>query len=82
MSSHLDMLHNSPNAVGIAWDHGNAFWKLYLNTDDCQGLYQRAIDAGSESVAAPVRLEQWPVTVAFIKDPDGYQIEILQHHAQ
>ncbi|MBN8614552.1 MAG: hypothetical protein J0L92_28385 [Deltaproteobacteria bacterium] len=24
--SHLDMLHNSPNAVGIAWDHDNAFW--------------------------------------------------------
>ena len=25
-ASHLDMLHNSPNAVGIAWDHDNAFW--------------------------------------------------------
>lgn len=24
--SHLDMLHNSPNAAGIAWDHDNAFW--------------------------------------------------------
>lgn len=24
--SHLDMLHNSPNAVGIAWDSGNAYW--------------------------------------------------------
>ncbi|MFO0749997.1 MAG: hypothetical protein U1F43_30655 [Myxococcota bacterium] len=24
--SHLDMLHDSPDAVGIAWDHGNAFW--------------------------------------------------------
>lgn len=26
--SHLDMLHHSPNAVGIAWDSGNAFWVL------------------------------------------------------
>lgn len=25
-ASHYDMLHNSPNSVGIAWDHGNAFW--------------------------------------------------------
>mgnify|MGYP000039712968 CR=1 FL=1 len=25
-SSHLDMLHNSPNASGIAWETGNAFW--------------------------------------------------------
>jgi len=25
-ASHLDMLHNSPNAVGIAWESGNAYW--------------------------------------------------------
>ena len=37
--------------------------------------------AGSESIAAPKRLAEWPVTAAFIKDPDGYQIEILEHHA-
>ncbi len=24
--SHLDMLHNSPNGVGIAWESGNKFW--------------------------------------------------------
>ena len=25
-SGHLDMLHNSPNGMGIAWDSGNAYW--------------------------------------------------------
>jgi sugar lactone lactonase YvrE len=25
-SSHLDMLHNTPNGMGIAWDRGNAYW--------------------------------------------------------
>ena len=25
-ASHLDMLHNSPNAVGIAWDRDNVYW--------------------------------------------------------
>lgn len=25
-ASHLDMLHNSPNSVGIAWEQGNAYW--------------------------------------------------------
>src|SRR5690606_38485909 len=25
-ASHLDMLHNSPNGVGIAWDHDNVYW--------------------------------------------------------
>ena len=62
--------------------HGNAFWKLYLDTDDCEGLYQRAVDAGCESISPPTRLEEWPVTAAFIQDPDGYQVEILQHHGE
>lgn len=25
-ASHYDMLHNSPNGVGIAWETGNAYW--------------------------------------------------------
>jgi DNA-binding beta-propeller fold protein YncE len=25
-ADHLDMLHNSPNSVGIAWESGNVFW--------------------------------------------------------
>ena len=61
-------------------DHGNGFWKLYLDTDDCEGLYKRCIDAGAESVSEPERLEHWPVTAAFVKDPDGYLVEMLQTH--
>ena len=25
-ASHYDMMHNSPNAQGIAWDHDNVYW--------------------------------------------------------
>jgi catechol 2,3-dioxygenase-like lactoylglutathione lyase family enzyme len=63
-------------------DHGNALWKFYINTDDCTGLYQRCMDAGIESILEPTRLEDWPVTVAFVQDPDGYQVELVQHHAE
>ncbi len=80
----------SGHRIQLAWhhdhegpiEHGNAFWKLYLDTDDCQGLYQRCVDAGAESISEPTRLEEWPVTAAFVRDPDGYQVEILQHHAE
>ncbi|MDG2472878.1 MAG: VOC family protein [Pseudomonadales bacterium] len=63
-------------------DHGNALWKFYINTDDCEGLYQRCMEQGVESISAPVRLDGWPVTAAFVADPDGYQVEILEHHAE
>ena len=72
--------------IQLAWQrnqegpivHGNGFWKLYLQSDDCRALYQRAIDAGAESVTEPVQLEEWPVIAAFVKDPDGYLVEILE----
>ena len=61
-------------------DMGTAMWKLYVNTDNCQRIYDRAIAAGCESVTPPARLDRWPVTVAFIKDFDGYLIEFVEYH--
>lgn len=61
-------------------DMGNAIWKLYVNTDDCTGLYDKAVSAGCESVSAPSRLERWPVTIAFVKDFDGYLVEFVEYH--
>ena len=61
-------------------DMGTAVWKLYVDTDDCQAVYDKAIVAGCESVTPPQQLDRWPVTIAFIKDPDGYLIEFVQNH--
>jgi lactoylglutathione lyase len=61
-------------------DMGSAMWKLYVNTDNCQALYDKAIAAGAESVTPPSRLERWPVTMAYIKDFDGYLVELLEYH--
>ncbi len=69
--------HDVPGPI----EHGNALWKFYVNTDDCEGLYSRCMAAGAESITAPVRLDAWPVTVAMISDPDGYKIEFVQQHA-
>jgi len=61
-------------------DMGNAMWKLYVDTDDCQAVYDKAIVAGCESVTPPTQLDRWPVTVAFVKDFDGYLIEFVEEH--
>ena len=61
-------------------DMGTAMWKIYVNTSDCQRVYDRAIAAGCESVTEPVKLDRWPVTVAFVKDFDDYLIEFVEHH--
>ncbi len=59
-------------------DMGNAVWKLYVYTDDCQGVYDRAIAAGYASISPPTKLDRWPTTIAFVADPDGYQVELVQ----
>ena len=59
-------------------DMGNAFWKLYVNTDDVESTYRAALDAGATTVLEPQRLDRWPVTIAFVADPDGYQVELVQ----
>jgi lactoylglutathione lyase len=64
---------------GTTVDMGTALWKLYVNTDDCQALYDKAIAAGCESVSPPTKLDRWPVTMAYVKDFDGYLVELIEY---
>jgi lactoylglutathione lyase len=66
------------NAAPIAM--GTAMWKLYVDTDDCEALHARAVEAGYTSTMAPMKLDRWPVTIAFLADPDGYQVELVERH--
>jgi lactoylglutathione lyase len=62
-------------------DMGTSMWKLYVNTDDVHAAHDAAVAAGHTSVMAPLALDRWPVTVAFVADPDGYQVELVERHA-
>ncbi|MBX7160779.1 MAG: VOC family protein [Acidimicrobiia bacterium] len=61
-------------------EHGFALWKTYMNVDDCAAVHDRVVAAGFVSTMAPTRLDRWPVTVAFVEDPDGYTIELIERH--
>jgi lactoylglutathione lyase len=63
-------------------DHGFALWKIYMNVDDCAAAHARAVEAGCESTMTPTRLDRWPVTVAFVNDPDGYSVELVERHVR
>ena len=76
--SRMQLAQQKDNDAPI--EMGTAMWKLYINTSDCQAVYDRAVGAGCESVSAPMKLDRWPVTVAFVKDFDGYLIEFVEHH--
>ena len=87
----LEAVHQSPQGgsrIQLAqWldhegpiDMGSAMWKIYVNTSDVQAVFDRCVADGCEVVSAPERLDRWPVTVAFVKDPDGYLLELIEYH--
>ena len=60
-------------------NHGDALYKMYIYTDNVQAAYDAAMAfGGCTSKMAPQYLDEWKVTLAFITDPDGYTVEIVQ----
>jgi lactoylglutathione lyase len=60
-------------------DHGFALWKIYFNVDDAMAVHDKAVEWGCESDMVPEKLERWPVIVGFVKDPDGYLVELVEY---
>ncbi len=60
------------------FDLGTGFWKLYVNTRDIATVFERAVTQGAAVDSPPERLDRWPVTVGFVRDPDGYLVELVQ----
>jgi lactoylglutathione lyase len=60
------------------FDLGTAFWKLYVNTRDVATVFERAVAHGAAVDSPPARLNRWPVTVGFVRDPDGYLVELVE----
>jgi lactoylglutathione lyase len=59
---------------------GTAMWKLYVDTDDCRALHVKAVGVGARSILDPIEPDRWPVTISFLADPDGYQVELVERH--
>jgi catechol 2,3-dioxygenase-like lactoylglutathione lyase family enzyme len=60
------------------FDLGTAFWKLYVNTRDVATVFERAVAWGASVDTPPSRLDRWPVIVGFVRDPDGYLVELVE----
>ena len=58
----------------------SGIWKVFLFVDDAPGLHEQAVASGAESVMMPTYLEQFDITIAMVRDPDGYLLELGQRH--
>lgn len=60
------------------YDHGNAFGHLCLEVDDVYQTCQMIEEKGGEITRAPGPLKGGSSIIAFFKDPNGYQIELVE----
>ena len=63
------------------YEKGEGFGHIAIHTDEGQELqeaYDKAVEAGGEDYRPP---EECPGNYAFVKDPEGYEVEILARSA-
>lgn len=63
------------------YEKGEGFGHIAIHTDEDQSLqeaYDQAVEAGGEDYRPP---EECPGNYAFVKDPEGYEVEILARSA-
>lgn len=59
---------------------GHSYKHICIGTNNIQAAFDRAIKNGATIVQAPYKPPYSPVQTSFVKDLDGYTIEIMQDH--
>jgi lactoylglutathione lyase len=59
------------------YDIGNAFGHLAIEVDDVYRAAERIREMGGDIIREPGPMNAGTTIIAFVKDPDGYEIELL-----
>ena len=59
------------------YDKGNGFGHLAIEVDDVYAAAQRIRELGGEILREPGPMNAGTTIIAFVKDPAGYEIELL-----
>jgi lactoylglutathione lyase len=71
----LELTYN----YGVAsYEQGTAFGHLALGVPDVAGACQRIKDAGGKVTREAGPVKGGMTVIAFVEDPDGYKIELIQ----
>lgn len=61
-----------------AYDLGNAFGHIALGTNDIKGACDGVRAMGGKVVREPGPMKHGTTVIAFVEDPNGYKIELIQ----
>lgn len=61
-----------------SYEHGEAFGHLAIGVADIYGTCERIAAAGGDVYRAPGPVKGGKTVIAFVRDPDGYAIELIE----
>lgn len=74
-SATIELTHNWDTD---SYDHGNAFGHMALGCEDIYAACEKIKSLGGNISREPGPMKGGTTHIAFIKDPDGYPIELIQ----
>jgi len=63
------------------YDLGSAYGHIAIGVEYCEQACAEIVARGGEITYGPATMEGLNETIAFVKDPDGYQIELVERPA-
>jgi len=61
-----------------AYELGDAYGHIAIGVDDIEGVCQKIRAAGGIITREPGPMKHGTTVLAFVKDPDGYKIELIE----
>ena len=71
----LELTHNWDTS---SYTLGDAFGHVAIGTDDIHATVERIRAAGGKVVREPGPMKHGTTVIAFVEDPNGYRIELIQ----
>ena len=71
----IELTHNWDTG---SYDPGTGFGHLALGVADIHGACAKLAEEGAKIVRPPGPMKHGSTVIAFVEDPDGYRIELLQ----
>lgn len=64
------------------YEHGGAFGHIAIGVEDIYGLCDKLKAAGADVYREPGPVKGGKTIIAFVRDPDGYAIELIERSAK
>ena len=82
IGGHDAVLELTFNHDGRAYDLGTGYGHIAIGVEDLDGTLARLAEQGIEPERPPYTVRDGGSRLCFVRDPDDYRIEIIEHSAR